>query len=98
MENFNVALDIILILFSVWMVRVAVKSIGGLVGSAISTMAFGIIILGFAHILETIMFRYAPLTTDVQEFIHRIVILAAFVLLGYGFMKIQDVTRQMNRS
>jgi hypothetical protein len=95
METFNLALDIILILFSVWMVRVAIRSIGGLVGSAISTMSFGIIILGFAHVLETIMFRYAPLTADVQEFIHRLVILAAFILLGYGFTKIQDVSRQM---
>jgi Ca2+/Na+ antiporter len=99
MENFNIALDIILILFSVWMVRVAIRSIGGIVGSAVTTMAFGIIILGFAHILETIMFRYATmLTTDVQEFIHRVVILAAFVLLLYGFMKIQDVSRQLKGS
>ena len=95
MENFNILMDIILILASIWMVKIAIRSIGGLVGSAISTMSIGIIILGFAHIIETLMFRYIPLTADIQEFIHRLIVLVAFILLGYGFTKIQEMSRQL---
>lgn len=95
MENFNVLMDIILILAAVWMVKIAMRSIGGLVGSAISTMSIGIIILGFAHIIETMMFRYVPLSADIQEFIHRLIVLSAFILLGYGFTKIQEMSKHL---
>ena len=89
-------LDLTLVALSIWMAMVAKKGIGGLIGSAINWMALGIIILGIAHFVATLESMYMPAFDAVYgKVFHRVFVLAGFLLLGYGFKKIDNVSNQM---
>ncbi len=87
METINAILDIVLIAASIFMV-ISVRGIGGIWGKAFGFLAWGAIVLGLAHLIETITFSMLKLPTDMVEFIHRLIILLGFVLLTVGFRQI----------
>ena len=93
--NINIILDIIITALSVWIAIVAVKGIGGLVGSAINTIAVAILILCIAFISKALLFRLTDLDSLNQELIHRLIVLVGFMFMGYGFQKIQNITKHM---
>jgi uncharacterized membrane protein len=89
-------LDLTMVGLSIWMAMVAKRSIGGLIGSAINWLAFGIILLGFAHIIATLMDMFVPSFVAVYgDVFHRVLVLLGFILLGYGFKQIDNVSKQM---
>ena len=94
--NINLILDIIITALSVWIAVVAVKGIGGLIGSAINTIGVAILILCIAFISKALLFRLTGLDASTQELIHRCIVLSGFLFMGYGFQKIQNITRQMS--
>ena len=94
--SINLILDIIITVLSIWIAIVAVKGIGGLVGSAINTIAVAILILCIAFISKALLFRLTDLDLITQELIHRCVTLIGFLFMGYGFQKIQNITRRIS--
>lgn len=97
MESINVIFDIVLIVFAVWMAYMAKKGVGGYIGSAISIMNFGIIILGFSTIVETLIQEYSLTTVDAQGFVQRVILLLGFFFLLAGFHKIRSVAAVMSK-
>ena len=96
MGSISLILDLIMVALSIWMAMVAKKGIGGLIGSAMNWMALGIILLGITHFVATLMTMYMPGFTEAYgEVFHRVLVLLGFLLLGYGFMKIDKVSSQM---
>jgi hypothetical protein len=92
MDYINVLLDIVLLAALIWMVMVALRGIGGIVGSAINLMTIGILILGLDHIARRLPIEYFNLSPDTWELTHRIIALTGFFLLGFGFRKIRIMT------
>jgi hypothetical protein len=93
MEILNLVLDFVLIIASVWMITV-VKYFGGLFGKAFNLITWGAIILGMAHLLETITFQFFPqIETDQAEFLHRIIVLIGFVVVTVGFQGLANVNK-----
>jgi|GEM_PF-1072325 len=89
-------LDLALVALSIWMAVIAKKGMGGVIGSAINWMALGIIILGFAHYISTLMSTYIVNFDEIYgEVFHHSLVLVGFLLLGYGFMKIDKVANTM---
>jgi len=84
METMNLVLDIILIVASVWMVAI-VTGYGGVIGKAFTVIAWGAIILGLAHFIETITFKVFGLPQDLVELSHRLIVLFGFMLIVLGF-------------
>ena len=92
LSTINVIMDIILVLASLWMVFV-VRGIGGIVGSSLTLIVTGAIILGFAHLITTLgsaqfLNLFDPTLND---FIHRVVVLIGFVVLVFGFRRIRGM-------
>ena len=87
METVNLIFDFVLLFAAIWMIVTVKKSgLAGVVGSTLSIITIGALILGFAHMLETVTFEVAPdLNVALGEFIHRVVVLAGFVFLIIGF-------------
>ena len=86
MGTINIIFDFVLIAAAVWMVIVVKNSgLGGVVGSALSSISMGAIVLGLAHVTETITFEVFQMDAVLVEFIHRTIILIAFILLIRGF-------------
>jgi hypothetical protein len=84
-ELFNTAMDVLLLIVSFWMAYTAKKmNMGGAVGKTISLVVYGAVVLGLAHLAETILSGFFNVPGDVNEAIHRIIVLFGFVLLTFG--------------
>ena len=90
LSTFNVIMDVVLVLASLWMVWV-VRGIGGIVGSSLTLLVSGAIILGFAHLIATLgSAAYLNLfDAPTNNFVHRIIVLIGFIVLVFGFRRIR---------
>jgi hypothetical protein len=86
MELINISLDVVLVAVSIWMVLVVRNSgLGGVVGSTLTFITTGAIILGGAHLLETLLYNVLGLKdVALGEFLHRIIVLGGFLFLTFG--------------
>lgn len=94
-SNMNIALDIILIVASIWMVM-TVRGIGGAVGKTLTYIVIGTVIMGFAHLQATItgnMDLFVINEVNYNGTIHRVVVLIGFLVLAYGFQQLQAMKR-----
>jgi hypothetical protein len=93
----NIILDIILIVVSVWTVM-TVRGMGGVIGRGLNLITIGIVILGVAHLISSVM-RNTQLVPGmivdptIEPFIHRIIVLAGFLVLVLGFRQINTINR-----
>lgn len=85
----NIALDIVLILLSLWCVY-AVRGVGGVVGRTLTYIVIGTVILGVAHFQASMT---AELLGQWNAPIHRVVVLVGFIFLGFGFRQLQPIKR-----
>jgi hypothetical protein len=89
----NLIMDFVLVAASIWMI-IEARGIGGIVGTSMNRIVIGAIILGFAHLIATFLPRIIPsVDTAANNFIHRLIVLAGFVLLVWGFRKISEIKR-----
>lgn len=88
----NGILDFVLVAASIWMV-VEVRGIGGIIGSSMNRIVIGAIILGVAHLVATFGTSVLKLDGALNNFIHRLIVLAGFVLLVAGFRKMAEIKR-----
>ena len=65
--------------------------LGGIIGSAAALFSFSALVLGFAHLVETITFRVVHLDANTVEFIHRLIVLVGFTVLIAGFRKLRNI-------
>jgi hypothetical protein len=89
-EQVIIILDFVLIAAALWAIF-AVRGLGGLIGKAFTLMLGGMLLLGIAHISETLTFEVLGWAVDLVELTHRLIVLAGFVLLTLGFGKIRAV-------
>lgn len=91
MEIVNFVLDLCLVGASIWMVTI-VRGIGGIVGRTLNIITIGAVVLGIAHITETIIAYLIPsMPVEIGEFIHRVLVFTGFVMLVMGFRQIREL-------
>lgn len=83
-------LNFALVGVALW-ILISVKRIGGLAGKALTIMAWGLVLLGVAHLSDTILAEFQLFPGMIVEVIHRIIVLFAAVLLALGSKKITAV-------
>lgn len=88
----NYILDFVLVAASIWMI-IAVRGVGGLVGRTLNLIVIGAIILGVAHLIATAGTSIFHLDGTLNNLIHRIIVLAGFVFLIFGFQQIRELKR-----
>lgn len=92
-------LDFILIGAGLWMAYTAWQlQLSGAMGVTIKQVAAGSIILGFAHLTETLMFHLLDLSADVNELVHRVIILIGFVFITNGLRQLAVSLRSIART
>jgi hypothetical protein len=88
----NIILDIVLVVASIWMI-LAIRGVGGVFGRTLSLIVVGAIILGIAHIAATIGANLLGIPGPQNNFIHRLLVLAGFVFLVYGFRQLSELKK-----
>ena len=93
-ETINLALDFVLIFAALWMIVAARRTgLGGVIGSTLTIITIGAVVLGLAHLLETITFEVFEMDAAAVELIHRLIILFGFILLAIGFQGLGQLRR-----
>jgi hypothetical protein len=92
LSGINLVLDFVLVAAAVWMVLV-VRGIGGIVGRSLNLIVAGALVLGVAHLIATFAGpdRLGIFDGPTNNFIHRLIVLAGFVLLVFGFRQIRAI-------
>ena len=95
MEIVNVAFDFVLIGVAIWMIVVVRGSgLGGVMGNTLTNITIGAIVLGVAHLTETLTFEVINLQDiALGEFIHRVIVLTGFVFLILGIQGLSKLRR-----
>ena len=88
METISFILDIMLVIAAVaaYMTR---PRIGGALAKGLRILLIGILILGFAHMAETILFIVFQVPAPVNEVIHRILVGTGFGFVIAGFARMR---------
>lgn len=63
--------------------------IGGALARGLHVLLIGVLILGFAHLIETVMFATLNLDRVTIEIAHRLLIVSAYVFIIWGFVIIR---------
>lgn len=91
-------LDFILIVAGVWMAFTARRlQMSGVMGATVRQVAIGAVILGFAHLIETLMFHLLDLPAEVNELVHRVIILVGFVFITNGLRQFAASLQALKR-
>jgi len=97
LETMNFIMDFLLIGVALWMLVVVRRStLGGMMGNTLLMITIGVLLLGFAHLLETGLIEFLNFDIVLTEFIHRITVMIGFVLLTLGFRPIAEMARASN--
>ena len=88
MQSIAFVLDILLVAAAI-AAYLARPRIGGQLARGLQTLMTGILVLGLAHLLETLFFALFNLDTDLNEVVHRLLIVIGFVFVIIGFARMR---------
>ena len=81
-------LDIILVIaaFAAYLAR---PRIGGQLAKGMRSLTTGLLVLGFAHLLETLFFTVLYVDRPLNEVIHRLLVALGFMFVIIGFVQMR---------
>lgn len=96
MSYFNFSFDVVLVVVGLLMAYAATKipSVGA-IGKTVRLVVIGAIVLGFAHLAETALHHVPDLSLEVNELIHRGIILVGLAFLYFGIKGLADSLSSM---
>jgi len=92
LQILSLVLDLLLIAAAV-IAYLARPQIGGALAKGLRILLIGVMVLGLAHFVETILFAALHVSQDVNEVIHRLFVGAGFVFVIWGFLKMRDALK-----
>lgn len=93
----SIFFDVVLLLVGFWMaLTVAKLRLGGAISNTITRIVTGSIILGLAHLAETVLHKFG-VSTDLNEVIHRLLILIGFAWLALGIQSLVNTFGNMKK-
>jgi hypothetical protein len=87
-EAVSLILDILLVIAAI-LAYLARPRIGGELAHGLRILLVGVIILGFAHLLETGLFAVFQLDFEVNEVAHRLFVGIGFIMIIAGFSRMR---------
>ena len=88
METIAFVLDIFLVIAAI-AAYLARPRIGDQLAKGLQTLTTGLIVLGFAHLIETLLFVLFNIGTPVNEIIHRLLVAIGFAFVIAGFVRMR---------
>jgi hypothetical protein len=82
-------LDFLLVVAAI-VAYLARPRIGGELAVGLRILLVGVVVLGFAHLIETALFVLFNIDLQVNEVIHRLLVATAFVFIILGFIKMRQ--------
>ena len=92
LQIISLILDLLLIAAAV-IAYLARPRIGGALAKGLRVLLIGIMILGLAHFIETLLFAVLQMSHDANEVIHRLLVGLGFVFVIWGFLKMREALK-----
>jgi cytochrome b561 len=87
MENITILFDILIAILSLW-VLTKLLPFSGLLGKSLKTIGYGIVVIGFSQLIETLGLILIKTSPAIIENIHRLILTLGFILIVLGFRKL----------
>ena len=88
MEIIAFVLDILLVVAAI-AAYLARPRIGCQLAKGLQALTTGLLVLGFAHLIETLLFIIFDIATPLNEVIHRLLVATGFVFVIIGFIRMR---------
>ena len=88
----SLILDVLLIAAAV-IAYLARPQIGGALAKGLRILLIGVMILGLAHFIETMLFAVLQLDQEANEVVHRLLVGVGFVFVIWGFLKMREALK-----
>ena len=88
----SLILDMLLVVAAV-VAYLARPQIGGALAKGLRILLIGVMILGLAHFIETILFAVLQVSQDANEVIHRLLVGTGFIFVIWGFIKMRQALK-----
>ena len=88
----SLILDMLLVVAAV-VAYLARPQIGGTLAKGLRILLIGVMILGLAHFIETILFALLQVGQDANEVIHRLLVGTGFIFVIWGFLKMREALK-----
>jgi hypothetical protein len=92
LQIISLILDMLLIMAAV-IAYLARPQIGGALAKGLRILLIGVMVLGLAHFIETILFAVLHVSQDANEVIHRLLVGIGFVFVIWGFLKMREALK-----
>jgi hypothetical protein len=92
LQIISLILDLLLIAAAV-IAYLARPRIGGALAKGLRILLIGIMVLGLAHFIETLLFAVLQMSHDANEVIHRLLVGVGFVFVIWGFLKMREALK-----
>jgi hypothetical protein len=92
LQIISLILDLLLIAAAV-IAYLARPRIGGALAKGLRILLIGILILGLAHFIETLLFAVLQMGHEANEVIHRLLVGVGFVFVIWGFLKMREALK-----
>jgi hypothetical protein len=88
MDTIAFVLDIFLVIaaFAAYLAR---PRIGGQLAKGMRSLTTGLLVLGFAHLTETVLFAMFFVDRPLNEVIHRLLVAVGFIFVIVGFVRMR---------
>ena len=88
METIAIGLDIFLVIAAI-AAYLARPRIGGQLATGLQILTTGLLVLGFAHLIETLLFVVFNVDRSLNEVIHRLLVASGFIFVIVGFVRMR---------
>jgi hypothetical protein len=92
LQIISLILDVLLIAAAV-IAYLARPQIGGALAKGLRILLIGVMILGLAHFIETLLFAVLQVGQEANEVIHRLLVGVGFVFVIWGFLKMRQALK-----
>jgi hypothetical protein len=92
LQIISLILDMLLVVAAV-IAYLARPQIGGALAKGLRILLVGVMVLGLAHFIETILFAVLHVSQDANEVIHRLLVGTGFVFVIWGFLKMREALK-----
>lgn len=88
METLAILFDVILVIAGIIAYRASPR-IGGELAKGLRLLTDGVLILGFAHLIESLLFVFFDTARPFNEVMHRLIVILGFVFVIAGFNRMR---------
>lgn len=84
MDGITLVFDAVIALLSLW-VLFKLLGYGGIIGDSLAKVGYGIVIIGFSQLIETIGLIIFSTNASAVHIVHRSLLTIGFLLVSWGF-------------